>query len=78
MMVDTDFALQTQTRRHEDIQTQTSRINTARQVGNVDHLEYMAAKKSWIAGRTAEGGQSVIKSVANFTTFKQTFKSRER
>ena len=32
------------------------------------HLEYMAARKSWIAGRTAEGGQSVIKSVANFTT----------
>ena len=31
------------------------------------HLEYMAARKSWIAGRTAEGGQSVIKSVANFT-----------
>lgn len=26
-------------------------------------LEYMAARKSWIAGRTAEGGQSVIKSV---------------
>ena len=32
------------------------------------HLEYIAAKKSWMAGSTAEGGQSVIKSVANLTT----------
>ena len=57
-----------QTGRQTNIQTQTLRINTAKQIGNVDHLEYMAARKSWIAGRTAEGGQSVIKSVANFTT----------
>ena len=32
------------------------------------HLEYIAARKSWMAGSTAEGGQSVIKSVANLTT----------
>ena len=46
--------------------------NAPRKKANVDHLEYIAARKSWIAGRTAEGGQSVIKSVANFTTYKQT------
>ena len=29
--------------------------------------EYMAAKTSWVAGSTAEGGQSVIRSVASLT-----------
>ena len=29
--------------------------------------QYMAARNSWVAGSTAEGGQSVIRSVANLT-----------
>ena len=44
------------------------RLGFKRIAGHFHHLEYIAAKKSWMAGSTAEGGQSVIKSVANLTT----------